>query len=81
MADSVPAVKLSHEVDDQVAEQLQNLNNAMIGTPQFWLILFVITVFALSGLWAYNHEKKKIDWVKREHELKKLLDKYRKDNG
>tara|TARA_B100001989_G_C24540873_1_gene467489 strand:- start:1257 stop:2525 length:1269 start_codon:yes stop_codon:yes gene_type:complete len=29
----------------------------------------------------YNHEKKKIDWVKREHELEKLLDKYRKDNG
>ena len=68
MADSVPAVKLSHEVDDQVAEQLQNLNNAMIGTPQFWLILFVITVFALSGLWAYNHEKKK----KEQEEAEKL---------
>lgn len=29
----------------------------------------------------YNETKKKIDWEKRENELKKLLDKYRKSNG
>ena len=49
-------VKLSHEVDDQVAAQLEGLNNSMIGTPQFWLILFVIVVFAIFGVWAYNEE-------------------------
>jgi len=29
----------------------------------------------------YNEKKKKIDWEKRENELKRLLDKYRKPNG
>jgi len=29
----------------------------------------------------YNETKKKIDWEKRENELKRLLDKYRKPNG
>ena len=51
---------LPYDVDDKIPSQLSHLNKAAIGTPQFWLVCMVLVVVAVTGMYFYEKEQKKM---------------------
>ena len=50
--------KVDYEVDNQVEQEIKNLNSALIGTPQFWLVMILLIVIAVGVVVILEHVKK-----------------------